>query len=106
MSAASELIHRLPAALDASAAGDADCSIQFNLSTIAHIQIRSQHCEVADGPAASPDVTVTMDDEDFIALMTGELNGMTAFMTGKLSIDGDLLLAQRVTQFFDARKLR
>jgi putative sterol carrier protein len=37
--------------------------------------------------------------------MKGELNGMTAFMTGKLQVDGDLMLAQRMASFFDAGKL-
>jgi putative sterol carrier protein len=50
-------------------------------------------------------VTITMEDDDFVALMSGELNGMTAFMTGKLSVDGDLMLAQRMTTIFDAGKL-
>ena len=106
MSAASDLIHRLPAALDTAAVGQTDCSVQFNLSSTAHLTIRNRNCEIGDGPATSPDVTVTMDDEDFVALMTGEINGMTAFMTGKLTIDGDLMLAQSLTQFFDASKLR
>lgn len=105
MTAATDLIHQLPAAFDAAAAGDADCTIQFNTSTTAHAVIRQGHCQIVEGAAALPDVTVTMEDADFVALMTGELNGMTAYMTGKLSVDGDLMLAQRVTQFFDARKL-
>ena len=40
-----------------------------------------------------------------IALMKGELNGMTAFMTGKLQLDGDLMLAQRIGGLFDPAKL-
>jgi putative sterol carrier protein len=30
----------------------------------------------------------------------GELNGMTAFMTGKLKATGDLMLAQRLPMLF------
>ena len=61
--------------------------------------------EVAEGTASSPDVSITMEDDDLVALLKGELNGMTAFMTGKLQIDGDLMLAQRMSGFFDASKL-
>ena len=46
-----------------------------------------------------------MEDDDFVALMKGELNGMTAFMTGKLQLDGDMMLAQRMPSMFDASKL-
>ncbi|MGH8453097.1 MAG: SCP2 sterol-binding domain-containing protein [Nevskiales bacterium] len=37
-----------------------------------------------------------------IALFKGELNGMSTFMAGKLQVDGDLMLAQRPSSFFDA----
>ena len=61
----------------------------------------------ADHPviAGNADLGITMEDDDLVALMKGELNGMTAFMTGKLQIDGDLMLAQRLGSFFDPAKL-
>lgn len=105
MPSATDLIQQLPAAFDATAAADADCTIQFNVSEPMHVLIRNGRCEAKRGTAASPDVSLTMDDADFVALMTGELNGMTAFMTGKLTVDGDLMLAQRLTQWFEAGKL-
>ena len=46
-----------------------------------------------------------MEDDDLVSLLKGDLNGMTAFMTGKLQLDGDMMLAQRMTSFFDASKL-
>jgi putative sterol carrier protein len=46
-----------------------------------------------------------MEDDDLVALIKGELNGMTAFMTGKLQVDGDLMLAQRLPGLFDVSKL-
>lgn len=105
MSAAADLIARMPAAFDASAAGGTDCTIQFNISTPRHVVISDGSCTVRDGAAAAPDVSITMEDDDFVALMTGELNGMTAFMTGKLTVEGDLMLAQRLSSLFDSSKL-
>jgi len=46
-----------------------------------------------------------MADDDLIALLKGELNGMQAFMTGKLQLEGDMMLAQRLGSLFDASKL-
>ncbi len=103
MSAATDLIKKLPSAFNGSS--DHDCVIQFSISTPMHMLIKAGACTVQDGAAASPDVTVTMDDADLVALMTGELNAMSAFMTGKLSVDGDLMLAQSVLSSFDASKL-
>jgi putative sterol carrier protein len=36
------------------------------------------------------DVTLTASAEDFQAMLSGDLNPTTAFMTGKLSVDGDM----------------
>ena len=105
MPSATDLIQQLPAAFDASAAAGTECTIQFNVSEPMHLLIRNGRCEARRGSAAAPDVSLTMEDADFVALMTGELNGMTAFMTGKLTVDGDLMLAQRLTHWFEAGKL-
>ena len=51
------------------------------------------------------DCTVKMDFGDFADLIGGKLDGMTAFMTGKLQLDGDLMLAQRIGGLFDPAKL-
>jgi Putative sterol carrier protein len=102
---ATEILKKLPAAFDAEAAGGTECVVQFNTSTPMYATIQGGACQVADGKADNADVAITMDDDDLVDLMKGELNGMTAFMTGKLQIDGDLMLAQRVMGFFDASKL-
>jgi putative sterol carrier protein len=41
-----------------------------------------------------------MADKDWIAMCNSQLNGMTAFMTGKLKTTGDIMLAQRLTSLF------
>lgn len=105
MSAAVDLIRKLPAAFDASAAAGTDCTIQFNVSTPMHVVIAGGTCTANDGTAANSDLALTMEDEDFVALMKGELNGMQAFMTGKLQVEGDMMLAQRMAGFFDASKV-
>ena len=105
MPAAVDLLRKLPSAFQPEAAGDTDCTVQFNISTPMHIVIKDGTCATKDGASASPDVAITMEDDDLISLMKGELNGMTAFMTGKLQLEGDLMLAQRMFGFFDSSKL-
>ena len=102
---AADLLKRMPEAFQPEAAGDTDCTVQFNISTPTYAVIKEGTCSVSEGTADSADVTITMDDDDLVALMKGELNGMTAFMTGKLQLEGDLMLAQRMFGFFDASKL-
>ncbi|HSW13160.1 MAG TPA: SCP2 sterol-binding domain-containing protein [Solimonas sp.] len=105
MSAAAELLKKLPAAFNASEAAGTNCTINFNCSKPVNVVIKDGTCAVNDGTAAGADLTITMEDDDLVALMKGELNGMTAFMTGKLQVDGDLMLAQRIGSIFDPAKL-
>ena len=42
------------------------------------------------------DCTITMDFGDFADLIGGKLDGMTAFMTGKLKIEGDMGVAMKL----------
>ena len=103
---ANAFLKKLPAAFNAGAAGDASCVLQFNISQPVYATIKGGTCTVTDGSAPSPDVALTMEDDDLVQLMKGELNGMMAFMTGKLQVEGDLMLAQRLSSFFDAEKLQ
>jgi putative sterol carrier protein len=56
------------------------------------------YVSVADGkadvsktaPAAAPVATVRMSAEDYMAMSSGSLNPMMAFMTGKVKVEGDL----------------
>jgi putative sterol carrier protein len=105
MNAAVALLKKLPVAFQPEAAGDADCTVQFNISTPMHIVIKNGACATRDGTAGTANVTITMEEDDLVSLMKGELNGMTAFMTGKLQLEGDLMLAQRMFGFFDSSKL-
>ena len=42
------------------------------------------------------DVTLTADAETFREVLDGELNATSAFMTGKLKVDGDMGAAMRL----------
>lgn len=42
------------------------------------------------------DVTLTADVDTFQAILEGETNPTAAFMTGKLSVDGDMGLAMKL----------
>ncbi len=50
--------------------------------------------------ADDPTVTLSTDRDSFTALMTGKAQGPALYMAGKLRIQGDLMLAQRMGTFF------
>jgi putative sterol carrier protein len=100
-----DFLNKMAAAVDATATATTQNVIQFNTSKPAYLTISNGKATVTEGSAGNADVTLTMADDDLIALLKGELNGMQAFMTGKLQLEGDMMLAQRMSSFFDRSKL-
>ena len=43
-----------------------------------------------------PNVTVTVDDGDFVKIATGQLEPTKAFMSGKLKAKGNIMLLQKL----------
>jgi hypothetical protein len=52
------------------------------------------------GGIKDPNVTTTCAAKDWIAITLGKLDGMTAFTSGKLKVEGDLGLLTKATKFF------
>jgi putative sterol carrier protein len=55
-----------------------------------------------EGEAASSNVALSMDAQDFIALANGELNAVSAFMQGKIKVSGDMAVAMRLQSILTA----
>ncbi len=55
---------------------------------------------VREGSAENADVTITMQDGDFVAMTSGVLNPMSAFAQGKIKVHGNLMLASKLQQLF------
>ncbi|MFK8051919.1 MAG: SCP2 sterol-binding domain-containing protein [Woeseiaceae bacterium] len=100
-----ELFQKMPAALNASAASGVSATIQFNTSAPRYVVINDGTLAVNEGETTPYTVAVTMADDDLVALLTGKLDGMTAFMTGKLKLDGDIMFAQKIGSLFSASAL-
>ena len=72
---------------DPTIAKKANGVFQFNLSKPAsEWVVDCKAATVKPGKAAKADVTLTLSDADFVAMAAGKLNGMQAFMSGKLKI--------------------
>lgn len=64
------------------------------------IKIMEGACEVEQGVAEDPKLTLTADSQDYLDIITGKLNAMSAFAGGKLKLKGDLNLAMKLMNFF------
>jgi putative sterol carrier protein len=57
-------------------------------------------CTTVQGNAEPARVTLGMALPDFLRFLTGKLDGMQAFMTGKLKLAGDMMFAQTMQAWF------
>lgn len=99
-----EFFKHLPEKLDSDAAEGLEAVYQFDLSGIdggQYFLIVSQGaCQVNEGTHDDPHVTLAMAGEDCIKVLTGQLSGQMAAMSGKLRIMGDFGLALQLRALF------
>lgn len=102
MSTANEIIDSMKARFDAEAATGMDEVFQFDLDDAEswHLVIKDGTCNMIDGSHDDPSVTLTMDIATMQAVMSGKMEGMQAFMTGKLRAEGNMMLATKLTALF------
>lgn len=68
-----------------------------------HLDLKSAAPALSVGEKKA-DVTITVGDDDFIAIATGKLNAQQAFMKGKLKLKGNMALAMKLPVLFNAIK--
>jgi putative sterol carrier protein len=99
-----DLMDRLPLSFLPEKAAGINAVVLFNLTGDRGgqwgVTIQDQHCTVAPGNIANPNVTLTADAQDCLDIFTGKLDGMKAFMQGKLKVTGDWGLAMKLTGLF------
>ena len=72
-----------------------DRSVKFDTGPDGVILIDGSTISTTDGPA---DCTISLALTDLEAMISGDLNPTTAFMTGKLKVEGDMSVAMSLSQ--------
>ena len=65
-----------------------------------YVKVADGKADVGKGKDPSPTIVLTASAADWLALMNGQMNGQTAFITGKLKIQGDMTLAMKLESLF------
>jgi putative sterol carrier protein len=64
------------------------------------VTIADGTCRASDSPTQDPKVTIKTSGVEFLKLAGGKASGPVLFMTGKLKLEGDVMLASRLTSVF------
>ena len=103
-----ELFEQMPSVFNPAAAAGMNKTFQLNITGdeagVWAFKINNGQGEVIPGGVEKPDVTFTISDKDWLAITEGKLDGMNAFMTGKLKVSGDMMLAMKLQNLFPTRR--
>lgn len=85
-----------------SAAAGLTVNFQFEVDEGEAFQIciAEQQCQLKSGLHPDPDVTLRTDATTLSALLSGEQEGMEAFLSGALQVEGDIALSLTLTELF------
>ncbi len=95
---------RMPEAFRPDKAAEVNVLFQFTISGPGggewNVAIKDGTCTIAEGKVEKPTTTIKMADADFLALIAGKLDGMQAYSSGKLKVEGDIMKSQLIGKLF------
>jgi len=89
----SDVVTAAVAALNGKLSGRLAGTAKFVISGEGAIMMDAGGARAGDDPA---DVTLTADADTFQGILSGDVNPTAAFMTGRLTVDGDMGLAMQL----------
>jgi putative sterol carrier protein len=95
------LLESMPERFNPEKAGDLEAAVGYQIDDLGYtLLIRRGACLVFPRLLKPCDTLLKAKSDDFVAMSTGTLNAQEAFMTGKIQIEGDPLLMQKVAKSF------
>jgi putative sterol carrier protein len=98
------LMNRMQGAFLADNAKGIDTVVQFDITGENGgkwvVTIQNQECKVFQGTTPNPKLSLISDEQTVLAIFTGKLDGVKAYMQGRVRMVGDLSLALKLTKLF------
>lgn len=98
---AQEFFAQLPEKVDPAKTAGMSSSYVFDIEGVGQwtVTVDDGTVSVAEGAGAA-DCTISASEETLVKIATGEANATTAYMTGKLKIQGDMGAALKLQKLF------
>lgn len=94
MATCNEVFTEMPNRFDAEAAGDWEAKVQYKIEGDGGgnwiVEVTGGACTVSEGEADDASATVETDAETWVGIAEGTVEPTTAFMTGKIRIQGNM----------------
>lgn len=101
MSEVSDIFKLMGERFDADAAAGVDEVFQYDIDDeYWHAIVSDGNCEIVEGEHDDPSVTLSMDADTLKEVMSGETDGMQAFMMGRIKATGNMMLAPQLASIF------
>ncbi|MCS5559858.1 MAG: SCP2 sterol-binding domain-containing protein [Oceanospirillaceae bacterium] len=101
--AVAEIMAKMQSAFVADEADGLQATFQFCIADDDdfYVTIDDAGCAASLGNHDDPEITMSMDSDTLTEIVNGELDGMAAFMGGRLQAEGDVMLGTRLSQLFE-----
>lgn len=98
------IFEKMPQVFNPTSAKGVNTIFQFHITGAQggdwNVIVKDQACEINKGVHKNPSVSLTMADVDWMAICSGTLDPMMAFMNGQLTATGDIMAAQMLSSLF------
>lgn len=96
------IVRKLPQKFSPENAAGLSAVFQFRITDAEpfYIDIRDGACQCCYGLHEDPSLVLHLDEATLVQIISGEQDGMSAFMKGRLRAEGNVMLATRLSKLF------
>ena len=102
MTDVANVVETMKAKFNPPAAAGLDVIFGFRIDESKHFNliVKDGACELQEGENPDANVTLVTDSDTMAGIVSGESDGMQAFMGGKLKVEGDMMLSMKLSELF------